>query len=653
MSIFQKSSVANFTRGGQTTIHFIRMIVQVIKTFVGVAVASLVFLFGICFYYQTEEHDRYIATRYAYAYTVVNVMRQRSGTIEFRLEDGRVVDASTQRIIRNPSVLSSIERTKKAGYTSLMLSLLGTLLLVLVTSRFIFRFGTDQANDEHVRGGSLASKYELARQIRRRGAIKGVTIAGVPMPKGADVAHTLLCGSPGGGKSTIIKELLCGVRRNKQRAIVYDSSGEYVSIFYRPGIDKILNPFDDRSKGWDVWCECEKDYEYQRLAESLLPERGVGDPFWVLGARIVFVAIAKKVSQEKTPSNELMMHAIMSVSVRDIIVYLQNSEAAAIISEGGEKMAVSIRATLAAYANSLKYLPKDVEKMSIKNWIERDEGDSWLFLTTTNEQKTATLPLISAWMDTAIASVSSLVPDRKRRIWFQIDEVATLNKLPSLEEGLAVLRKFGGCFVLGIQSHSQLEQIYRREGAETIVGTCSTWCVFRSNSKVAAKFVSENLGDSETVETSEGISFGANEIRDGVNLSKQRNVRPVVMPTQIMNLEDLNCYIKFGRNFPIAKIRLKYKNYKQIATGFIPRILDEKYDIYSSKTTEMNVRNDICDENGSAANESLIPDASPPKNGRSQNSLKEQQLVLTGLDHPESQSKKDHDNNDIYDNETL
>lgn len=74
----------------------------------------------------------------------------------------------------------------------------------------------------------------------------------------------------------------------------------------------------------------------------------------------------------------------------------------------------------------------------------------------------------------------------------------------------------------------QLIDIYNRNGEDTIAGTCSTRFVFRCNDTVGDKWTSKGMGNSEMVETFEGISFGASEVRDGVTLSKQRNLRPIV-----------------------------------------------------------------------------------------------------------------------------
>lgn len=51
-------------------------------------------------------------------------------------------------------------------------------------------------------------------------------------------------------------------------------------------------------------------------------------------------------------------------------------------------------------------------------------------------------------------------------MWFILDEAPSLQRIPELAETLAEARKFGGCFVLGMQNMAQLVHVYGRELAK-------------------------------------------------------------------------------------------------------------------------------------------------------------------------------------------
>lgn len=75
-----------------------------------------------------------------------------------------------------------------------------------------------------------------------------ITIGGIPMDRDVEPQHFLGVGAPGTGKTVVNEVFLDVIRGRGQRAIVYDSTGEFVSHFYRPDKDVILSPIDKRSE---------------------------------------------------------------------------------------------------------------------------------------------------------------------------------------------------------------------------------------------------------------------------------------------------------------------------------------------------------------------------------------------------------------------
>ncbi|KJW01970.1 type IV secretion-system coupling DNA-binding domain protein [Rickettsia argasii T170-B] len=45
-------------------------------------------------------------------------------------------------------------------------------------------------------------------------------------------------------------------------------------------------------------------------------------------------------------------------------------------------------------------------------------------------------------------------------------------------------------------------------------------------------------------------------MRDGVNMHSLEKRKLLVMPSEIMNLPDLTCYVKLVGNFPITKLKM-------------------------------------------------------------------------------------------------
>ncbi|WP_339145159.1 type IV conjugative transfer system coupling protein TraD [Pseudoalteromonas galatheae] len=576
MSLFTKNKLGNFVRGGQTTIHYARMVIQVIKQFTWITFLMALALYVLTLYYRTSPQERQLAIDYSAAWYHAELFKDGEIAVNFHLDNGKAIKTTAANLLKSKSAKTRINSLILKAENTVYYSLVAWFFLIIFFVKFIYGTGRGHKQDEHVRGGLLVTMKELKLKLKlwlkEQKAKEGtLELLGVKLPKDFEPAHILIAGDPGTGKSNLLRQCFKSIRNAKQRAIIYDRSGDFAKNFYRPGVDVILNPLDERGADWDIFSECSKDYEFYELACSFIPDVKSNDPFWTLAARIIFSSMAYEESKKSDPSVSRLIKNIINSGLDELIEHCEGTDAQAIITKGGEKMAISVRGVLVTYVVSLKYLKRTKGGFSIKKWVNDDSSDSWIFITSKRSIHKTIKPLITSWLDIATSSILSLKPDLNRRIWISIDELPTLHKVPSIQETPAESRKYGGCFIIGFQNFPQLLDIYGKNGADSLCGSCSTSVIFRCNDTVFAKWGSEQLGRAEMVETTEGISFGANEIRDGVNLGKQKRERSIVLATELQNLPDLHGYLKIGRGFPVATFEDKYLEMEMVTEGFIER----------------------------------------------------------------------------------
>jgi len=564
----------HFTRGGQIAFHNLRMFLQINKGLFKFHLWITLFLAAASIYLLTDKDDFHRTVAYYYANTVVQSGGEQKINVPIQ---GKRLPISIQTIAKHPYFKHSVMRYQHQLRDIFLVTVSLNLLLSLILGIYFIRKGVQRKNQRFIRGNKIVGPSELKKFLHKNRVASDLKIDGLPLVKDSEVQHFLVHGTVGTGKSQLIMKLLDVLRKRGDRVIVYDKGCALVPHYFDEARDVILNPFDERCPNWDIWCEAPQDSDFENMAESLIPMQGESDPFWVNAARTVFSSVASTMRHDPERSLEKLLSLLLTAEFSSLETYLRDTPAATLVSSKIEKTAISIRSVITTYLKSLITLTglkqQNKPAFSIRDFLLAKDNPGWLFISSNGEQHKALKPLISMWIAMASLNLLSLAPDRERRIWFICDELPSLHKLPLLGETIAEVRKFGGCFLLGMQSFSQLEKVYGRSGAAEIFDLLNTRAFFASPSHQMAQLVSKELGDEEIDDTRENYSYGANSIRDGISLGKNRVTRPLVTYPEIMDLDPLTCYLRLPGQFPITKLELRYQKRAAKAEGFRPRIM--------------------------------------------------------------------------------
>ncbi|TQM90363.1 type IV conjugative transfer system coupling protein TraD [Roseinatronobacter monicus] len=575
-----KNRSTQFVRGGQTTQHWVRMATQVLRSSLFVTLAVFIVIYAALVYRNYEiKHVRETAATWVADF---NIKLGRGDKIVSYLDHKNHRQVRTSSEIAEDPRLSALSQRYNDNAVRFAVIAGVLALLGFAVSLFVFIFvGNSLAQKEHVRGTRLIDRDDLVKWSKHkwktyfknfgRDAKTGpqYTIGGIPFPPNAVEAQTGIFGTVGVGKTNAMKELLKTIRANNGRAIIYDRMGSLVRDFYDPETDIIINPFDERSKIWSPFFEAKDPAAIAQLAEVLIPQRpGSNDPFWSQTARLVFEYAARSLIKRKTQTNAQLRRAIMTMSAQELSNLIAGTPGGHFFGEHVEKTSASIRANMIAELRFLEFLRDDGDPVSIKDWVISDKP-GFVFLSGDAEHSAATRNIISACLEVAANALMTCEEQRDPSLWFFIDEVPTLNKLPFLTAKLAEIRQFGGAFVLGYQVFSQLEDIYGEKGAQTIAGNLNNRIVFNTPDARTAKLFSESLGFEDVIEHRENLSFGAHETRDGVNVVSQRVERPIVTASEIQSLPQFEAYIRFAYDSPTAQITFGPIDVEPCAEKFI------------------------------------------------------------------------------------
>ena len=568
-------------RGGQTVFHGLRMWSQVARAGLLLIAAVVVAVPAVQLWRTYSGYEAYAAGMYTLAETKLAIGYPPDSGQELRLENGGTAVATIADIVAYQPWWAARERMLETIYAGAWFGAkIGAGAVLAMLAWFSWR-GYRLKRSRRVRGAELVSALRLRwradppkARVRRwkTGAPAPYRIAGVPYPKRAETQHTFVSGTTGSGKTVLISDLVEQIRDRGERCVIYDKMGSYTKTFFDPQRDVLLNPLDGRAPRWSPFYEARSPRDFDTMAAALIPQqKDTVDPFWVTAARQLFAHGATGLWQKGERTNRALVDHLLKTDLTELARAMKGTAAQSIVDEQNPKTALSVRAMLTANIGALEVLADCGTPFSIRKWISGERESGFLFLTSRGDQHASLRGLISMWLEVAVNALLSLEQDNERRVWVVLDELPTLHQVPSLQPGLAESRQFGGCFVLGAQVASALRDLYGRNGAETLSSLCGTRIVLAAPDSDTALWSANSLGRSEVEALAEGVSYGADSYRDGVTLSRRREMRPLVLPSEIMRLENLHGFIKVPGRHPVARIRLRYVKRPQISPRFVPR----------------------------------------------------------------------------------
>ena len=439
------------------------------------------------------------------------------------------------------------------------------------------QWSRSRRHGRRLKGPELVS----VRQFNRRTRADGIRFMQTPpwtskmlglqpalaIPRVIESTHLLIMGDSGTGKSALIRQVLSQLEDRGDTAIVYDPALEYTPQFYMPERgDVILNPIDARSPYWSPGDELRHEAEALTLATSLFPDRVNENPFFTEGPRRIFAHLLTF----RPTAEEL---ASWLCHDEELDQRVNGTPYASIIDRQAPAQRSGVLAALNMVADTLKLLPRESQttrRWSASSWARDRRG--WLFLTSTPETRTRLVPLTSLWLDMLVLRLMNRGQASQQAAWFVLDELASLQRLPQLHTAVTENRKSNNPVVLGFQGRSQLETRYGHD-AEAMLSQPATKIFLRTSEPHAAKWISDTIGEVEIERMRESRSKGKYGQR---SFGLERQVEPLVMPSEISGLPSLRGYLKLENlvvrlHFPFTEVPARHPAFVERTASEIPR----------------------------------------------------------------------------------
>ena len=438
------------------------------------------------------------------------------------------------------------------------------LFTVWVLQRTMSAQGKDTLADRVIGGTRVADEEDVAAQTKLLCGRDALRIGPVPIPRRIETRHFAFLGTTGSGKTTALRQMLDGIERRGEAALVYDTSGEFIAHYYNPARgDIILNPFDARCAFWTPFDEISHPADADRIARQLVSETSSqDDDVWLETSRILVANMIRSLWSEKNCSLEALLEALQVKDKEQLKEWLGHTSSARTFANDADRATGSVLFMLAKAANLIQFLKVEdggEDRFAFRDFIaklDKCEGAKpWIFVPRKEDYFEASKPLMACWLECAASAVLGLSPSPDRRLWFVLDELADLPRVENLARLLPEGRKFGAAIVLTFQALGQMRNRYGANIAEAMLACCNTKLFLQTVDQETRKWASETIGQCE-VElrvATDTLSIGSEVPR--TTIATQRQFRPAVLESEL-RLSPHQGYLLLPDGLPVARIGL-------------------------------------------------------------------------------------------------
>lgn len=489
-------------------------------------------------------------------------------------------------------LLFILKKTYQFEDIRLLLAFVVPSILIFTIAYFMKAFRADIYTGEKfkkfLRGTQLISPERMKEICREKKDSKyQLTIASIPIPFSVEALHFIENGSTGTGKSVAIKEVVSCIQERKRmyrefnskqqdkvnykqldRMIVVDPNGDLFSLFGNTKKDVLLNPFDSRTVGWNLFNEINNDFDYDRFSFSIVPRSEGESEKWNSYARLLLKECMKYVHRNyEKPTLKDVQYMATVLEDDSLKALLEGTDAEAMFVKGADKALGSARFTLSDRLPAFNLMPDGAFSIIDSLKDESKLGD--IYITWREDQIESLKPLITTFADIFISGILSLPPSKTRSIFVFLDELASMDAISSLRAGLEKGRKHGLKLFAGVQSVKQLSSIYGQEQSIILMSNFRNLIVLggASTDPETGEFMSKAIGEMEVLRETVSHSTGSNRSK---SRSMVKSSERVVLPSEINNLPNLHLFINFAGDLPVTRTMLVTTDYQQRNKGYVP-----------------------------------------------------------------------------------
>lgn len=361
-----------------------------------------------------------------------------------------------------------------------------------------------------------------------------------------DTARGLITiGNPGSGKSaSVILPILFDSMRLKQNLVVADPQKELTAHIVRYAVVSghrviIHDPTNPKAARYNLAAGVKAVTDARTVADVLIPKGTHGDSFWTDSAEMLLAACLlrfENVGEIFSSFGDLRALAQKLGEKPDDAQRLGGSFISSALGDG--KLASNVVATLAtslmAWADEQVRQSTAASDFSAEDLVD-PEKPTVVILVSPGQARDVIAPYLGAVLTKLVLDLDTIGEGTETGalaipVKFIIDEFPALGDLNSIVNFANLVRKRQIAFLLACQTLGQLENIYGKNGAETLLAGMATQIIFGGCDQRTAEYYSAATGQSTAKESAS----------DGTAKDRQRRL---LTPDEIVRPPTGNCLI--------------------------------------------------------------------------------------------------------------
>lgn len=339
--------------------------------------------------------------------------------------------------------------------------------------------------------------------------------------------HSLLIGGTGCGKTTLFFHFTEQIRRrmtNEDIMIIFDSKGDFYKKFGLPD-DYVLGnsrQYRHNSVKWNIFKEVladgyqEEDFllNIQEISRSIFAKRlnnTSSNPFFPNAACELFAAIITSIVRENIHNPVLrqenfyndklheLIHTTSSETLVQILSAYPDLVTASVYIDGNSEQSQGVLSEMYSVVKNVLFgVFADHGAFSMREFV-RKRGKKVLFVEYDMTIGSVLTPMYSLLFDLALKE--ALGRNKKQgNVYLMCDEFRLLPNLNHIDDGVNFGRSLGVKVIAGLQSISQLTEVYGENRSKNIIAGFSSIYAFRANDSVTRSFVTEFFGKNMILE---------------------------------------------------------------------------------------------------------------------------------------------------------